>query len=1247
MPRAEDKILFLDPKAEGLDSDTDLQFMPPGHSPVDTDRGQYGRMNCRSGRTSGNDGSIENILGTEQVTTSVVYNGSTYVTGSFTLPVGNNKCIGWAKDVENNGIIWFNWSQLGVHGIYRYLADQDGVETIIENSILGFDEDYRIDRAVIIGDYLIWTDNNAPIRYIHIKAMINRENIALNPLYVRVYSEEFQYPPILTSQDISLINYPPPVFDFIALGSDFNTSYNNLRGKIYKFGLVYRYFDYSRSPMSVPSKLQLPVNDELINGNWKDGDYGTFYGASLNNYVGLQFDTGKEIVSAIEIYVKEGDLGEWVLYDTLEKYDEDWAYVIDPITGTSKYPSNSTISYRFYNDKFGIVADQENIIRLYDNVPQKGRSLELVDESRLVVSSPTLGYNPVDIDMSLRYTDVLKNDIIPFTAANIIPEPTPIYTAIQRIELPDIGDVNIGDVIVLHVQASTARNSSVGGNWFNFTYTINTTTTYPLNAVQSFNEQITNTTGSTMFSQYYPLSPYWVIFEDRLVGGAYVAWRPFAASGFQYTAHNKYRTFKKGQFISLGIGYKDTEGRWGGVNIKEDLTISKSTHNNWVDTTTVYSPSNTESNPSVGDEYQRAVEFQINHAPPDWATEYQIYISPRPYSYLKIYVDMFVQDLAVYTDKILVSTLLATQNTRNENPKNILPDYVWTKGDRIRFLTEPINPLTNSLNYVTEYFDFEIEGVATGTTDGEYEGFLVIPYFDYETPNIGRYSLVEIYSPITTVDTEDRVWYTMGEVGSIGLDAGNNRVHLRIRSDDTPSTSQDFDSNPIVPCTGRLEGFGDYIRGRYTKLGEFIIEDSSYSDFYTSEVTDAGKINAVLPDVTQKEFGTMLIHGGRLLLDTQINQLPNFNLSGNTLLLLERYGSINAIKFRGYELIVLQESKTTSIYINRNIITNADGSTQLIFTNNVFSSTYPRLQDWGTQNPESVVLHEGNIYFWDMNAGKYIRDAGNKLFPISQYYMDTYFKGIAETFKVQRTVGSVMITPTSSFVPAYFNERYDELHINIQLALNINDPLAIGTVDTTSTETLYFSEPYNRWKSFEYAAINNTSPSTVLLFDYFASNNITSMAWLNGVPYVLEAGTDYGSFFGTTRAQQIAVVSNTKSPTETKVAESISLDTNNITYNSSDPTQNWNADVYVPANSEYADGMESEINAKQFIIRENKLHANFRRNKNSKMAGSDKYKLVNGERLRGNAVEVTLENSSTDKVILSEVEIRSRLSKPS
>lgn len=1242
--KLKDEILFVNPGAEGLDSDTDLKYMPPGHSPVDIDRDQLGRLNCRSGLTKGGvSGSVENILGTKEIVDSAAWNGTTFTitTGGFSLPAGTNKALGEVEDIENNGIIWANYNSNNNHTIYRYLSNEDAVEIILQDALLGFDPNYLIHKMVLIGDTLLWTDNNVEPKSINIKAAVN------HTVGSRVHAEDFQYPVTLTAQDIDMIRYPPADFAQILFGTDFNFDYNNLRGKLFKFAYKWVYFDNSKSVMNTPSKTQLPANEELINGDWR-------FDNSINNYIEIQYESGPEAVVRIELFVKEGDDGIWRKYITFDKYDTDWNYIIDPSTGLRKIDSNDDIIYRFYNEKFGEAADQDDVARLYDNVPKRAGAITLVEDNRSVFGDCTIGFDSVNLSVKTRYQNVTR-DVIPYTlpdgGLNGINVSLTGSGAVHFIQLPLIGNVALEDVLVLHIRDATSPVPDPG-NWFTFYYRVLTLTNYPNNAVDSFIDQINNATGTHMSAG-----------TGMFIGAIYFSttapyFYPYSAYGFQYTAHNKYRTFKKGQLLPFGLMYGDGKGRWGSVNISEDLIIPKSTMSNFVSTTTIYSPFNTEFG-SVDDTVQRVVDWEINHSPPSWASYYQWVFAPHQFNYIKMYVSGFAQDLVNYPGKILIDINVSLQDMRAKLPKCILSDYVWQKGDYVRFMSQPIDLQTNTVTPIATYLNFEIEGLATGTAPYAYEAYLIIPEFEfsivapYSPYGVGRYCMVEIYTPEKNIASEDRTWYTFGEIGQILTDGNGNRYHALIRSD-AVSQNQTFTAGGalIQGARGRFDGFDNYIHGRYTKFYEFAVEDKGYSDFFSSEVTDSGKVNLVLPDVQEKRYKSMIMHGGKYLLDTQINELSSFDLLGNSDILGEKYGQIRALRFKGYTLKVLQDKKNTSVYINRNILTLPDGSSDITRTTKVFSQINPAKEDWGTVNPESVRQHENSLYFLDVNAGKSIRDAGNGQFAISSYFMNKYFKGVSEraTQKISDPATLSSTTPTGFFCPAYFVEQFDEYHLNIQLTY-IEIVAGVVSVETTS-ETLYFSDAIvlgnrvNRWKSFMFDKVTNTVGvgASQLLWDYFGSNSLVSLAWQDGTPYKLEAGTDYCNFAGTKYKQKIAITANGKAPNSMKTFMSTQVRTNNNIHRESVTTTNWSVDddgVYIPPSTQYPNGMLSRIKANNFVSKEGGLFAALGRDKTTPNGKSDTWNIVNGRELKGEVAEITFENESDDYVVISDIIVTS------
>jgi hypothetical protein len=142
-----DKRLFTG----GMDRDTDPHFIKSGDY-------RYA-LNCIVvNDETGNLGAVSNAKGTEEV--------------SFTLPTGDNKCIGSFNDDKNNRVIFFIYNSTGLHSIYEYNVRANNVSLIMESSALNFDWQYRINDIDLVDDNLLyWTDGYNPPRKLNIKKM--------------------------------------------------------------------------------------------------------------------------------------------------------------------------------------------------------------------------------------------------------------------------------------------------------------------------------------------------------------------------------------------------------------------------------------------------------------------------------------------------------------------------------------------------------------------------------------------------------------------------------------------------------------------------------------------------------------------------------------------------------------------------------------------------------------------------------------------------------------------------------------------------------------------------------------------------------------------------------------------------------------------------------------------------------------------------------------------------------------------
>lgn len=1161
MPQVEDKVIFTE---GALNSDVDIRYIRDGSSHVDMDSGIGGRLNSHI-VGDGSDGVITNIKSTLKVDRKLEWSGREwYVGGLWSLPSGWNKTIGWCRDMENDAIIFFNWNELGVHGIYRYMSNYKAVMVLVEGSELNFSRDSSV-RGVVVSDYLVFTDGRNEPRMIDVKAAINYR-------YGSVYEGHFSYPSI-SEGGMRLVRGRPGGVTAI-YGSDSTVERNNIRGKQFVFGVRHVYFDNSRSVMSWVSRVGIP-DDEMVGGDWVGSSY-------INNLIYVIYDVGSDLVKEIEIYVKEGDSGVWVKYDVIRKYDEEWNPL--PVSGV----------YSFYNDKYGVVVDQDEIVRAYDNVPQKAGYVEVVEGNQLVFGDVTLDFDPVEIDMKMRWRD----------SSEVLTSKTAI-TDIDGIHVTMPAGVMKDDLIVIKL-----KNGA--GNWYVFTYHIEDLGGYPSNATSALYDQIRN---------------YGSLFAPVLYLPDTIEYSAIDVSGYVYRGNSRVKTFKKGKYHPFGIQYYDGVGRRSLVNIKEDNSIDKRTHNSYVGTTTIYSPFNSEYVLS-DDNKKRVIDYRIYHEAPSWAKYYGIVYAYRPEFYLKAYLNELKIDDLKYQNKIMFQVNTVVSEMRAKNIKLNLSEWQWQKGDRIRIYSTPLlsGIKTDTHSIISDYVDLEIEWeVVDGT-----ENYYICEHFDYNSKGIGRYSLCEIYRPDKEVDTEDKYFYEIGEVGLVEADSNGYYRHMKAN----PLTGQDqvFDAsgNCILPCEGTIEGL-DYLHLRMSKFFVFPVEASSLSDYYVSDMKDRSFPNIHNPSFKNKRYDTMLIHGGRLILNTQINELNKFDLSGNAEILDERYGRITGLVYRGYELKVLQEKKNTSVYIQRNMIQGEDGQPMLVKAATVFSAVYPSREIWGTQHPESVVFYDNNIYFFDLQNGKVIRDAMNGMVAISDYGMSKFFRDMHK--KSKYNIYPFYVENVTC--PAFFDATY----MNYGLSMNVTFNSVSVPVNYTETTTVSFCERMNVWDSFLFAVNDDVA------IDRYAYNNLTTIAFVSGVPYVFHEGNGYMNLLGKQREQVVSVSTSFKLPNENKVFGSICVNTSNNKLQS-DTTKNWSVKMYIPPSEENPYGGYSYLLPEMFKVREGKLYSDILRDVNSKRSGTTLYKLFNGDRMRGDVMRAVLTNKADYKVELSEVSFIGNISLP-
>lgn len=132
-----------------------------------------------------------------------------------------------------------------------------------------------------------------------------------------------------------------------------------------------------------------------------------------------------------------------------------------------------------------------------------------------------------------------------------------------------------------------------------------------------------------------------------------------------------------------------------------------------------------------------------------------------------------------------------------------------------------------------------------------------------------------------------------------------------------------------------------------------------------------------------------------------INQTNQFNQAeAITKDLNPEYGSIQKLHARDGDLIALCEDKILQVQANKDLLFNADGSSNLISSTNVLGYARPAAGDFGiSKNPESFASYANRFYFTDKSRNSVLRysggiGGGDGLTVISNYGMSDFLSDL-------------------------------------------------------------------------------------------------------------------------------------------------------------------------------------------------------------------------------------------------------------
>lgn len=1049
---------------KGMNNDLAVEFIP---------QGQYRTaLNVRVGYSNNdNMGTVENALGNTEVTSiDIPYNTGVY------------KCIGSKLDATANKIYAFLFNSIQAHRIIEYDISTNSISTVLESSVLNFDPDFLITGIAIVYlesdvPLLYWTDGGAPnglpdtqcgstvlenpIRKLNINKA--KEYMLGNPNPIDAYQT-------IDVQIMDYIKWPPVFSPDVAIVDDSSKNRNNITENLFQFRTAWRYDDFEKTAWSPISKVVNPINDEVL-GN------ANYLPTSFNNAIDITFDTGSDVVDVLYIAVRKSNNGgvdtegDFYLVDTLNKYDEN---------GNVLIPSNSTYTYRFYNDKALLPIPLREQDLEFDNVPIYSQAMEYIYGNRMVWGNYAEQFDLVDPDITLIPQRIDLPDIL----SSITPTPTYFVTSVStfisyaKVTVP-LGVYQAGDII-------QSQDSSNVYYVVTFADTLDPVL-FMANLVTAFQAYyntadvlflsgntvtIPNTTPPVSVSL---LSNEFIIVKYSLTTPVTVPVVPFAV----FRAATKRSSFKTGTTHSFGIRYYDRANR--------SCTVIRNS------TFDIYVPLVTELGVQTTYQKQYQINWGIFHTPPIWATHYQWVIGSK--SSIKSFIQFTIRS-ATNVGTQTEFTLEPIVEYSNAYPNSIL-SYNFTSGDRLRLLTTQVG-VSNP-----QYIDVTVTGFDEGTQ------VLTTNQIDLFTNFVSDGQLVEIYSPQPTLTDRQVFFYEFSEEYEIG-DAGlSTRFHKGELQDQTPTQ----------PAVGIFTRGDVWIRPRRmstsnsTITADYWVEDYNFSDFYSSIVWDKGRASIFNPDFKRVIREANIGYSEPFIPETNLNGLSRvFDTSFRQY--ERKYRGIQLLKNKNRNLTVFQELKTGMLMINQQVARDSNGGTFVLQTDDVLNPmTYYEKESGIGKNPESYAEDRGNMYYVDVLRGEIIRLGQDGMNVISDRGMHNYFKDL---------LGQISKSGKRVNIYGCFNKRFGQYEIAFeQTRLNEGNNL--------QAVTLAYFEPENYWSSFY-----SYNPENM------CNANDDMVSFKNGRVWVHNTG-QYANYYGTQYVASLKAVSNA-APSETKVYETFTVE---------------------------------------------------------------------------------------------------------
>jgi hypothetical protein len=1082
------------------------------------------------------------------------------------LQSGTNVCIGSYYDELKQRVFYFVYNSNGFDAIFVYNTITRGISTLLMSKIdslstetlFNFSPDYPIASVNILyrteedGDILHWTDRNNPPMKLNIK-----EAEAVG----KTYAGNWKFKYLTTARPMPLIS---PICRY---EDDAATSINNLKSKLYQFRYRWIYRDFTKSAWSPWSRLFAPANVDTLS---------TEVDPTKNNRISVKYQTGDADVVKIEIASRQ----------SIDSTFSD-PFLVETINKTS-IPNNTEYEYKFYNTEAYPYVDVAESNQLFDYVPLKANTQELLNGNVLAYAGITEGRTPGVTISATQSLSLVQNTqtSTPFTMSSYNRYTFtyfPVYntTGGYHYIIFD-GTPNVGDSYLFTL--SFRRDIGAGVESTSVQITI-PTLTVGQNTQQQVEAILLTQLQANVSLQNYGLASYVQTlqlvepgeFNNKRgikIGGNTVneAW-VLDSYNFQYTYAGggglpsdvtgvNTACYKHKSRYSFGICYFDENGVTNGVMTSDSLkVVTPEIVSTDLGGTSLTIP---------------MIEFTITNQAPLWAKYFSFVRTAN------LTTSEFKTVITDQTEKDAGAGYAYLAITSLQTNKSGYQAYSFSKGDRVRIIGRK-----NQANLIYDYPVVAVVSSLEANITPADNTWLKVPYDStwmtvFGTAGYDNY-YIEVYTPALNASEENQLFYEFGEVYPV-IESGVNRYHTGMIQNQTASQGAIY----------------KFFRGDiYNRLRDTVwILDKSMSDKYNSKVDGNGRAFVVDEYAKNAYYPTLIRYSIEYQSGTNINQTNRFYAANFDEYDRER-GDIQRLRVRGRQLRVFQNRACGVVPILQAVVQTADGSDVLSQSVQIINKIQYYQGDYGIGNQFTSLASSANAdYFTDPVRGCQVRLSGDGITPITELYKAHFYFNqlIVKYNKSTRTNISGQGKAKILGIYDQFNEEF----------VTVMQESAAGD-DKSNPYTFGFNEFRNAYTSFY-----NYSPEWITT----AENMVIS--WKNGVLYTHDNTANYCNFYGVQFKPSITSIFNQYGQIK-KRYNTITMLANKV----------WAPDTNGDITTNL--GQRSKLAVSDFLFKDDKIHAAFKRDAGAG-AGTDAA-LYNGNVLKGNWASIKLQPANGNEFV--------------